>query len=70
VVVNGTVSVSENTGGLISETTGELGPKRVCRKSHVDQKGSWPSMSRKGPTSDPEEVIANSLEEFSHLKGR
>jgi hypothetical protein len=70
VVVNGTVSVSENTGGLISETTGEPGPKRVLRKSPADQKGSWPSMPGKGPTGDPEEVTTNSPEEFSRLKGR
>jgi hypothetical protein len=72
-VANNTISrleISEITGGLISEITGELGPKRSRRKMLVDQKRSLPSMPGKGPTGDPEEVTTKSLEEFSHINGR
>ena len=44
------IEISEITGGLISEITGEPGPKRSRRKNLVDQKGSWPSIPGKGPT--------------------
>jgi hypothetical protein len=60
----------EIIGGVISEITGEPGPKRSRQKTSVDQKRSWPSMPRKGPTSDPEYVTTNSPEEFSRINGR
>jgi hypothetical protein len=60
----------EITGEMISKITGELGPKRSCRKALVDQKGSWPSMPGKGPTGDPEDVTTKSPEEFSRINGR
>jgi hypothetical protein len=70
VVVNGTVSVLETTRGLISEPTGEPGPKRSRQKTPVDQKGSWPSIPGKGPMGDPEDVTTNSLEELSRRNDR
>ena len=72
-MVNGTISgleILEITGGLISEITGEPGPKRSHLKTPVDQKGSWPSMPGKGPTGDPEDVTTKSPEEFSRINGR
>jgi hypothetical protein len=60
----------EITGGLISEITGEPGPKRSRWKTLVDQKRSWPSMPGKGPTGDSEDVTTNSPEEFSRINGR
>jgi hypothetical protein len=71
-VVNGTVSgleILEITGGLISEITGEPGPKRSRRKTPVDQKISWSSIPGKGPTGDPEDVTTNSPEEFRRING-
>jgi hypothetical protein len=73
VVVNGTVSgleILEIIGGLISEITGEPGPKRSHQKTPIDQKRSWPSIPGKGPTGDPEDVTTNSPEEFSRINGR
>jgi hypothetical protein len=67
VVVTGTIVVSEIskiTGGLISEITGEPGPKRSRRKMPVDQKGSWSP----GPVGDPEYTTIKSPEEFAHIK--
>jgi len=73
VVVNDAVSgleILKITCGVISEITGEPGPKRSRRKTPVDQKRSWPYMPGKGPTGDPEDVTTKSLEEFSHINGR
>ena len=63
----GTVSVleiSEIIGGLISEITGEPGPKRSRQKIPVDQKGSWSP----GLVEDPEYTTIKSPEELARIK--
>jgi len=67
VIGTGTVSVSEIleiTGGLISEITGEPGPKRSRQKTPVDQKGSCSP----GRVGDPKYTIIKSSEEFACIK--
>jgi hypothetical protein len=64
------LEISKITGGVISEITGEPGPKRCRQKTPIDQKRSWPSMFGKGPTGDPKVVTTKSPKEFSHINGR